>query len=77
MDKALPGSLLVVRSSGPDRKSGTIDDILATRVVRASAMAVGDELAERGIKALRDRVADLISGGDDEQLPDDLDIDDQ
>lgn len=77
VDKALLGSLVVVRSSGPDRKSGSIDDILATRVVRSSAREVGGELANRGIKALRDRVAKLLPGGDEDQLPEEIDVGEQ
>ena len=71
------GSLVVVRSSGPDRKSGSIDDILATRVIRASAKEVGGELAGRGIKAIRDRVAEMLPDGDKEALPKDMDVDEQ
>jgi hypothetical protein len=63
VDEALLGSLVAVRSSGPDRKSGTIDDLLAPRVVRASVKDVGGELAKRGMQALRDRVAQLTPGG--------------
>jgi len=63
-----------VRSSGPDRKSGSIDDILATRVIRASAKDVGGKLAKRGVKAIRDRVTRLLPGGDKEQLPEDIDV---
>ncbi|MDX1930797.1 MAG: hypothetical protein SFV81_30010 [Pirellulaceae bacterium] len=77
VDKTLLGSLIVVRSSGPDRQTGSIDDILATRVIRASAKDVGGELANRGIKALRDRVAGLLPGGDEEQLPEDMDVGEQ
>ena len=61
VDRALLGSLVVVRSQGPDRQSGTIDDLLATRVVRASAGEVGGELADRGIEALGKRVKQLLS----------------
>ncbi len=67
VDKALLGSLVVVRSSGPDRKPGSIDDILDTRVIPASAKDVGGELAERGLKALRDRFGKLLPGGNNKQ----------
>lgn len=76
VDKALLGSLVVVRSSGPDRRSGSVDDILATRVSRASAKEVGGELANRGIKAIRDAVAELLPGGNKEQ-PEDMDVGEQ
>lgn len=73
VDKALLGSLVVVRSSGPDRKSGTIDDLLEMRVTRAAARDVGGKLAKRGIKAIRDRVTGLLPGSDKEQQPKDID----
>lgn len=69
VDKVLLGSLIVVRSAGPDGKSGSVDDLLATRVVRASAKKVGGELAKRGVKALRERVSRLLPGRDKEKLP--------
>jgi len=75
VDKFLLGSLVVVRSSGPDRKSGTIDDILAIRVIRANAKDVGGELADRGIKGIRDRVAPLLPGGEQKKLPRHKDVD--
>lgn len=62
VDKALVGSLVVVRSPGPDRQSGTIDDILAIRMIQASIPEIGGELAERGMQALRDRAARLLPG---------------
>ncbi|HUG67128.1 MAG TPA: hypothetical protein VMM76_05230 [Pirellulaceae bacterium] len=74
VDKALLGSLVVVRSSGPDRKSGSIDDILATRVIRSPAKQVGGELVDRGVKAIRDRVSRVLPGADKEMLPEDMDI---
>jgi hypothetical protein len=75
VDKTLLGSLVVVRSSGPDRKSGTIDDILAIRFIRANAKDVGGELADRGIKGIRDRVAPLLPGGEQEKPPRHRDVD--
>jgi len=74
IDKALLGSLIVVRSPGPDRESGSIDDILAVRVVRASAKEVGGELANRALEAMRNRVDRLFAGDDGEVLPKDIDI---
>lgn len=74
VDKALLGSLVVVRSSGPDRKSGSIDDILATRMTRASAKEVGGELAKRSIKAIRNRVGKLLPGGKKGPLPKEIDV---
>jgi hypothetical protein len=74
IDEALLGTIVVVRSSGPDRKSGSIDDIIAIRVIRASAKDVGGELANRGIKALRDRVVRRLPGVADQQLPADMEV---
>ncbi|HBJ38194.1 MAG TPA: hypothetical protein DDZ51_26255 [Planctomycetaceae bacterium] len=72
IDKSLLGSLIVVRSSGPDRKSGSIDDLLAIRVVRAQAKDVGGELAKRGAKALKDRIAGLLGEDAKEPLPENI-----
>jgi hypothetical protein len=77
VDKALLGSMVVVRSSGPDRKSGTLDDILAIRVIPANAKDLGGELANRGIKGIRDRVAQLLAGGEKEKLPKHVDVDEK
>lgn len=60
VDQALLGSMVVVRSNGPDGKSGTIDDLLAVRLAKAPAKKVGRELANRGAKAIRDRVGRLL-----------------
>lgn len=76
VDSALLGSLVVVRSSGPDRRSGSIDDILAIRVIRASAKEIGGELTNRGIQAIRNAVTDLLPGGGHE-LPADVDVAEQ
>lgn len=69
VDKTLLGSLIVVRSMGPDRESGTIDDIIETRGVQASAKEVGKDLATRGAQALRDRVRSLLPGAEHEKSP--------
>lgn len=70
VDEMLLGTMLVVRSHGPDRQSGTIDDLLEIRVARAPAAKVGGELVNRGVKALRDRAARLRAGDDDEPAED-------
>ncbi len=43
-------------------------------MIHAPAKEVGGELAKRGIKALRARVARLLSGGDEDQLPEGFDV---
>lgn len=73
VDKTLIGSLVVVRSAGPDRKPGSIDDLLAIRTVPAPAKEVGGELAKRGMKAVRNRIADWLPGGKQEQQPEKTD----
>ncbi|QDT80931.1 hypothetical protein Mal35_44060 [Gimesia maris] len=74
VDKTLLGSLIVVRSSGPDRRSGSIDDLLETHVVQASVKEVGGELAHRGWKALRNRVNNFLPGGEKEKQPAENDV---
>lgn len=73
VDKMLIGSLVVVRSTGPDRKPGTIDDLLEIRTIRAPAKEVGGELAKRGVKAIRNRIAEMLPGGEKEQQPEEID----
>lgn len=73
VDKTLLGSLVVVRSSGPDRKPGSVDDLLEIHVIRASAKEVGGELAHRGWNALRNRVTKLLPGGGKEAQPEETD----
>lgn len=70
IDKTLLGSLIVVRSSGPDHATGTADDILGTQIIRAPAQAVGGELANRGMKALRERAAKLLPNNNEEPFAD-------
>lgn len=74
VDEMLLATLVVVRSPGPDRKTGSIDDILGISVIHNSPNDFGRELANLGIKALRDRVAELLPGGDQEQLSDDMNL---
>jgi len=77
VDRALLGSMVVVRSSGPDGNSGTIDDLLAIRVRRAAAKEVGGELADRSLRAVRKRLAKFMPGKGDAELPDEIDIADE
>lgn len=60
IDKTLVGSLVVVRSTGPDQKPGTADDLLELRTIRASVKEVGGEVAKRGLNALRNRLGALL-----------------
>ena len=66
VDKVLLGTLLVVRSCGPDRKPGTIDDQLAIRTVAAPAKQIGGELAKRGFDEVREKVKGWLPGKDEE-----------
>ena len=61
VDEALLGELYVVRSSGPDRKSGTIDDILSPEIRIASLKEVAGELIDRGNKKVKEKLTDTIN----------------
>ena len=65
--------MVIVRSWGPDQKTGSIDDILSKKMIRAPAKDVGGEIAKRGVKAIRKRVAGLLPGGDKEKQPEKTD----
>ncbi|QDT30681.1 hypothetical protein Enr10x_60490 [Gimesia panareensis] len=67
VDKELLSSEVVVRSWGPDRKPGSSDDIVTKHTIRVPAKEVGGELAKRGMKAVRNRIAGWLPGGDKEQ----------
>ncbi len=60
VDRSLLGTLIVVRSAGPDRKTGTIDDLLAIETVPATKKELAKEVAKRGAQALRKRLEKLV-----------------
>jgi hypothetical protein len=74
VDKALVGSMVVVRSSGSDRKSGTLDDLLAIRITPATGKQVVGELAERGLQAVRGRLARMLPGSQEKEIPEQIDL---
>lgn len=67
VDKELLSSEIVVRSWGPDRVPGSSDDIVEERTVRVSAKEAGSELTKRGVKAIRNRIVEMLPGGKKEQ----------
>lgn len=62
IDEGVLGKLVVVRSQGPDRSAGTLDDLLAVRALRNKTQQFGAALAKQGAKALADRVQQLFPG---------------
>ena len=57
VDEWMLGSMLVVRSAGPDQRRGTIDDLLAVRFSRAAVKDVAVALFKRGAGAAKDQLA--------------------
>lgn len=60
LDEGLLGVLVTVRSAGPDRNTGTIDDILALRAQRAGAGEIGRELGQRAVDKAKDKADGLL-----------------
>ncbi|QDT63778.1 hypothetical protein [Calycomorphotria hydatis] len=56
VDNMTAGSLIVVRSAGPDRTHETVDDLLEIRVVPKDAKEIGGELINRGLDVLKERM---------------------
>lgn len=61
------GTLVVVRSHGPDKQSGTLDDVLAVRTGIAPAKAVAAKLAKRGFEAAKQRLLERLADDQGEQ----------
>lgn len=62
VDEWLLGTLIVVRSWGPDARHGTLDDLLAIRITRPPIKVFGKKLLAVGIDLIRDRVQKLLPG---------------
>ncbi|QDT41973.1 hypothetical protein Pan241w_20530 [Gimesia alba] len=73
VDKELLSSEIAVRSWGPDRVPGSSDDIVEERTIRVSAKEAGSDLAKRGVKAVRNRIVEMLPGGKKEQQPEEPD----
>jgi len=58
VDETPAGMLLVVRSSGPDRKTGTIDDLLEIRPITKNLQQMSNEL----IGGIADRIKAKLQG---------------
>lgn len=67
VNKELLSSEIVVRSWGPDSVPGSSDDIVEERTVRISPKEAGSELTKRGVKAIRNRIVEMLPGGKKEQ----------
>lgn len=62
VDKWLLGTLIVVRSWGPDREHGTIDDLLEIQFTRPPLKVFGKNLAIVGIDLIQERIKKLLPG---------------
>lgn len=73
VDKLPVGTLIVVRSFGPDRKRGTIDDILVIGEAHLPLKQAAGKLAKRGLNALKDRATKLLQHNDEPSPPTTID----
>ena len=73
VEKELLSSEIVVRSWGPDHIPGSYDDIVEERTIRVSAKEAGGELTKRGVKAIRNRIVEMLPGGKKDQQPEETD----
>ena len=62
VDEWLLGTLIVVRSWGPDREHGTIDDLLEIQFTRPPLKVFGKNLAIVGIDLIQERIKKLLPG---------------
>lgn len=74
VDKWMVGTLIVVRSAGPDRRTGTIDDMLSVRFARPRLKALGIDLGKLGVEAVQGRLHKILPGLLDNALPVHVDI---
>lgn len=65
VDETILGTLIVVRSSGPDRKTGSVDDLLAVRNLRPTLKEAGGKVIQSGAEALRDAALRLFKRKED------------
>lgn len=62
VDRLLTGTLIIVRSCGPDAKSGTQDDQVATRLTAVPAGKFAAKKIDQGIDAVKNRIRKLLPG---------------
>lgn len=62
VDEWLLGTLIVVRSWGPDAKHGTLDDLLEIQFTRPPLKVFGKNLAMVGIDLIQERIKKLLPG---------------
>ncbi|SFH63346.1 hypothetical protein [Planctomicrobium piriforme] len=60
LDKTLVGTLVVVRSSGRDRKPGTIDDILEITGHGNSVDKIADQLGDKAARIMGEKLKNLF-----------------
>ena len=74
VDKWMVGTLIVVRSAGPDSRTGTIDDMLSVRFARPRLNVLGIDLGKIGVDAVKKRLLHILPGLPDDPLPAQVDI---
>lgn len=74
VDQWAIGTLIVVRSAGPDCKTGTIDDMLAVRFDRQDLPVLGKELAAVILQAVRNRLPQILPAKQGNPLPPQIDF---
>lgn len=62
VDETLIGTLLVIRSSGPDRQSGTMDDLHEIRTVPTTVKQFGKDVAKRAWDAAKEKMKKMLGG---------------
>jgi hypothetical protein len=60
MDETALGTLVVVRSNGPDRRSGTSDDLLGIRMQQKPLKQLGGEIGNVAVEKLKEKAAALL-----------------
>lgn len=58
---------ILVRSAGPDRTPGTVDDLFAERTVQTPTKKPGAGIVDRAVQGIRDRVKRLLNSDDEDE----------
>ncbi len=62
LDQMHVATMIVVRSHGPDHKSGSIDDLLAIRIAKAPVKQIIGNAVHQGIQAAAEKLKDVLPG---------------
>ena len=62
VDETLIGTLLVIRSNGPDRRPGTADDLLEIRTIPTTVKKFGKDVAKRAWDAAQAKMKKMLRG---------------